>query len=56
MKELELIVFNSSVVTARGDYFFFRTERGRLFEGGDYFKYFSQEVVILFYYIMKSKN
>ena len=29
-----------------GDYFFFRTERGRLFEGGDYFKYCSQEVVL----------
>ena len=32
-------------ITAGGDYFFFRTDRGRLFEGGDYFKYFSQEVV-----------
>ena len=35
----------------RGDNFFFRTERRqlfegrRLFEGGDFFKYFSQEVV-----------
>ena len=38
-------------IIAGGNYFFFRTERGRLFErrrlfeGGDYFKYFSQEVV-----------
>ena len=38
-------------IIAGGDYFFFRTERGRLFkgrrlfEGGDYFKYFSQEIV-----------
>ena len=28
-----------------GDYFFFRTKRGRLFEGGDYFKYCSLEAV-----------
>ena len=28
-----------------GDNFYFRTKRGRLFEGGDYFKYFSQEIV-----------
>ena len=26
-----------------GDYFFFRTKRGRIFEGGDYFKYCSLE-------------
>ena len=26
-------------IIAGGDYFFFRTKRGRLFEGGDYFKY-----------------
>ena len=38
-------------IIAGDDYFFFRTERGRLFEGrrlfegGDYFKYFSEEVV-----------
>ena len=38
-------------IIAGGDYFYFRTKRGRLFEGrrlfegGDYFKYFSQEVV-----------
>ena len=25
--------------------FFFRTKRGRLFKGGDYFKYFSQKVL-----------
>ena len=28
-----------------GDYFYFRTKRRRLFKGGDYFRYFSQEVV-----------
>ena len=32
-------------IIAGGVYFYFRTKRGRLFEGGDYFKYFSQEVV-----------
>ena len=38
-------------IIAGGDYFYFRTKMGRLFEGrrlfegGDYFKYFSQEVV-----------
>ena len=26
-------------IIAGGDYFFFRTKRGQLFEGGDYFKY-----------------
>ena len=26
-------------IIAGGDYFFFRIKRGRLFEGGDYFKY-----------------
>ena len=28
-----------------GDYLYFITKGGRLFEGGDCFKYFSQEVV-----------
>ena len=38
-------------IIAGGDFFYFRTKRGRLFEGrrlfegGDYFKYLSQEVV-----------
>ena len=38
-------------IIAGDDYFYFRTKRGRLFEGrrlfegGDYLKYFSQEVV-----------
>ena len=38
-------------IIAGGDYFYFCTKRGRLFEGrrlfegGNYFKYFSQEVV-----------
>ena len=32
-------------IIAGGDYFFFRTKRGRLFEGGDYFKYCRLEVV-----------
>ena len=26
-------------IIAGGDYFFLRTKRGRLFEGGDYYKY-----------------
>ena len=30
-------------IIAGGDYFFFRTKRGRLFEGGDYFKQCSLE-------------
>ena len=32
---------------AGGDYFFFRTKRGLLFEGGDYFRYCLMEVVPL---------
>ena len=32
-------------IIAGGEYFFFRTKRGRLFEEGDYFKYCSLEVV-----------
>ena len=31
-------------IIAGGNYFFFRTKRGRLFEGRDYFKYCSLEV------------
>ena len=34
-------------IIAGGDYFFFRTKRGRLFEGGDYFKYFGQRGAII---------
>ena len=33
-------------IIAGGDYFFFRTEKGRLFDGGDYFKYFSLQRVV----------
>ena len=46
-RQMETIVY----IIAGGDYFYFRTKRGRLFdgrrlfEGGDYLKYFSQEVV-----------
>ena len=38
-----------------GNYFYFCTKRAQLFEGGNYFKYFSQQVVpeILFYYTIK---
>ena len=32
-------------IIAGGDYFFVCIKRGRLFEGGNYFKYFSLEVV-----------
>ena len=45
------------------DYFYFRTRRGRLFEGrrlfegGDYFKYFSQEVVpYIFCFVIPSNK
>ena len=40
-------------IIAGGDYFYFRTKRGRLFEGrrlfegGDYFKYFGQREAII---------
>ena len=45
-------------IIARGDYFFFRFKRGRLFEGGDYFKLLtgSRALNILFYYLIKSKS
>ena len=33
-------------IIAGGDYFFFGTKRGRLFEGGVYFKYCSSEVML----------
>ena len=38
--------------------FFFRTKRGRLFEGGDYFKDCSLEIAlnILFYYPIKTRK
>ena len=38
--------------------FFFRTKRGRLFEGGDYFKYCSLEIGlnILFCYPIKTRK
>lgn len=48
-KMSEPTAFSSN--NSRGDYFYFRIERGRLyegrrlFEGRDYIKYFSQEVV-----------
>ena len=37
-REVQLYTVFSPKIAA-GDYFFFRTKRGRLFEGGDYFKY-----------------
>ena len=52
-------------IIARGDYFFFRPKRGRLFEGrwlfegGDYFQILftgSRALNILFYFPIKSKN
>ena len=46
--QIRTIVDFASTVFPRkiteGDYFYFRTKRGRLFKGGDYFRYFSQEV------------
>ena len=36
-------------IIAGGDYFFFRTKRGRFFAGSDYFKYCSVEVVPLIF-------
>ena len=40
-------------IIAGVDYFFFRTKRGQLFEGVDYFEYYSLDVVpeILGYFI-----
>ena len=43
-------------IIAGGDYFYFRTERGqlfegrRLFEGGDYFKYFLCPIYLVLLY------
>ena len=45
-----------------GDYFYFRTRRGRLFEGrrlfdgGDYFKYISQEIAPKIFCFITSSN
>ena len=44
MKELPTIFPR---IIASGDYFFFTRKGWRLFEGGDYFKWFSLEVVSL---------
>ena len=47
---------------SRGDYFYFRTKRGRLFEGrrlfegGEYFKYFSQEIAPKIFCFITSSN
>ena len=38
-------MYHISLNNNRGDYLLFRIKRGRLFEGGDYFKYCSLEVV-----------
>ena len=35
----------TTYTNSRGDYFFFRTKRGRFFEGGYYFRYCSLKVV-----------
>ena len=46
-------------IIAGGDYFFFRTERGRLFEGRRLFQQLltgGRALNILFYYTIKSKN
>ena len=46
-------------IIAGGNYFFFRTKRGRLLDGGDYLKYCSLEVVpsiFMLYFPIKSKN
>ena len=45
-------------IIAGDDYCFFRTKKGRLFEGGDYFKLLtgSRALNILFYYLIKSKS
>ena len=61
-KEKKCTKFESTVfpwIIAGGNYFFFHIRRGRLFEGGDYFKYCSLEVKplnILFYYPIELKK
>ena len=45
-----------SGIVAGGDYLFFRTKGGRLFEGGDYFKYCSLEVVPKYIVLFSHKN
>ena len=44
-------------IASKGD-FFFRTKRGRLFEGGDYFKHCPLETAqkICFYYPIKTRK
>ena len=44
-------------IASKGD-FFFRTKRGRLFEGGDYFKHCPLEIAqkIWFYYPIKTRK
>ena len=36
------MIYRSSSNNSRGDYFFFRTKRGRLLEGGNCFKLFTK--------------
>ena len=57
-----LICYSNTVfprIIAGSDYFFFRTKRGRLFEGRRLFEIFLTEgraLNILFYYTIKSKK
>ena len=46
-------------IIAGGNYFFFRTKRGRLSDGGDYLKYCSLEVVpsiLCYIFLLNQKN